>query len=252
MTLPKAVSVIGFKNSGKTIVVESLVRELTNRGYHVGTIKHTAENVPLDTPGKDTWRHREAGSKVTAILHDTSAALFIDNYLSLTDVIAKMGSFDFLIIEGFKSKDTTAKIIVPRNPQEKIELSDGLEIAIANLTELYFGEEKIPIVPIEDSNRLTDIVEAKAFSILAGLNCGGCGYQDCKNLAEAILAGEAVAKNCVGYSHDFSLSVDGAMIPLGPFVQSAFRNVVIGFVRSLKGVDEPKRVELNFEVVHDG
>jgi molybdopterin-guanine dinucleotide biosynthesis protein B len=234
------------------MVVESLVKELTKRGYQVGTIKHTAENVPLDTPGKDTWRHREAGSKATAILHDTSSALFIYNYLSMTDAILKMGSFDFVIIEGFKSKDTTAKIIVPRKPQDAIDLSDGLEIAIANPSELCLIEEEIPVILIENYNRLADIVETKAFNLLAGLNCGGCDYEDCKSFAKAILAGEAVAKNCVGYSPDFSLSVNGAMIPLGPFVQSAFRNVVLGFVRSLKGVDDPMRVELNFEVVHNG
>ncbi|MCK4583557.1 molybdopterin-guanine dinucleotide biosynthesis protein MobB, partial [Candidatus Bathyarchaeota archaeon] len=47
MTPPKTVAVVGFKDSGKTRAVETLVAELTRRGYRVGTLKHTAENIAL-------------------------------------------------------------------------------------------------------------------------------------------------------------------------------------------------------------
>jgi molybdopterin-guanine dinucleotide biosynthesis protein MobB len=50
MVAPRAVSVIGFKDAGKTRVVEVLVAELTRRGHRVGTLKHTAEDVSLDKP----------------------------------------------------------------------------------------------------------------------------------------------------------------------------------------------------------
>ena len=79
---PKTVSVTGFKNSGKTMVVEALVKELSTRGRRVGTLKHTADDIYLDTPGKDTSRHRDAGSIATGILQDNTTALFLEERLS--------------------------------------------------------------------------------------------------------------------------------------------------------------------------
>ena len=71
-------------------------------------------------------------------------------------------------------------------------------------------------------------------------------------MARAILAGEADTSGCVAMGPGFSLRVNGQDVALGPFVQTAFSNVVLGFVRSLKGVGEPSRVELTFEVAEDG
>jgi molybdopterin-guanine dinucleotide biosynthesis protein B len=137
MIQTRAISVVGYKNSGKTRVVEALVSELTGRGHKVGTLKHTAESVLLDTPGKDTWRHRKAGSVATAILHGNGSALFIDRYMTIQEAISKMGQFDYVVTEGFKSLDVMVKIIVPRKTSEIEELSNGLEIAIIKLDLRY-------------------------------------------------------------------------------------------------------------------
>lgn len=225
------------------------MEELTSRGYKVGTLKHTAEDVLLDTPGKDTWRHREAGSGASAIIQERSAAFFIDKYLTVNEAVAKLGSLDFAVVEGFKSLDILTKIIVPREVGEVEILSDGLEIAVADL----LGGEipvqtNVPVIPLDKVGDLADLVERKVFPLLPGLNCGGCGYDDCKSLAKAILAGEAEVERCVRYALSFSLRVNDEVIPLGPFVQSAMRNVVFGFVKSLKGVEDPSRVELMFEL----
>ncbi len=249
MTRARAVAVVGYKGSGKTRVVEALVRELKGRGYRVGTLKHTAEDVPLDTPGKDTWRHREAGSRASAIIHGKSAAVFIDRYVPVGEAVDMLGSVDFIVIEGFKSLDTMARIIVPKEPGEIEDLSNGLEIAVADLTE---GGIKsgggVPVIPVDRPGDLGDIVEGRAFPILAGLDCGGCGYEDCRGLARAILDGEAGAEGCVSYAPGFTLRVDGTVIPLGHFARDVTVNTVLGLVGSFKGVDDPRKVELSFEV----
>ena len=54
--------VVGWKNNGKTTLVERLVAYLTAQGYRVSTVKHAHHEVDLDQPGKDTWRHRQAGA----------------------------------------------------------------------------------------------------------------------------------------------------------------------------------------------
>jgi molybdopterin-guanine dinucleotide biosynthesis protein B len=249
MTRIRAVAVVGYKDSGKTRVVEALVRELTGRGHRVGTLKHTAEDVPLDTPGKDTWRHREAGSRASAIIHEKSAAVFIDRYVSVNEAADMLGNVDFIVIEGFKSLDTMARILVPREPGEIEELFNGLEIAVADLMDggIKSGGS-VPVIPVDRPKDLGDLVEGRAFPILAGLDCGGCGYKDCKGLAKAILDGEAEAERCVSYAPGFTLKVDDTVIPLGPFVQDVTMNTVLGLVGSFKGVDNPRKVELSFEV----
>ncbi|MFA9436454.1 MAG: molybdopterin-guanine dinucleotide biosynthesis protein B, partial [Candidatus Bathyarchaeota archaeon] len=129
---PKTVSVTGFKNSGKTMVVEALVKELSTRGRRVGTLKHTADDIDLDTPGKDTSRHRDAGSIATGILQDNTTALFLDERLSIHQAAEKLGMIDILVIEGFKTLTTVARVIVPKEDGHVEELSNGLEIAVAD------------------------------------------------------------------------------------------------------------------------
>jgi molybdopterin-guanine dinucleotide biosynthesis protein B len=246
MLSPRAVSVVGFKASGKTRVVEALVRELTRRGHRVGTLKHTSDDVVLDTPGKDTWRHREAGSVATAILESGRGAFFIDRPMGVEEAVEVLGTIDFVVLEGFKSLDTVARVIVPREREEIGELSNGLEIAISGpAVEGLSVESEVPAIPLDRAEGLADVVEEKAFPLLPRMDCGGCGYEDCRSLAEAIVAGEADAERCVGYSPGgVRLRINGRLVPMNAFVRSTTKNVVMGLVRSLKGVEEPDNIEL--------
>ena len=72
----KRIHVIGGKNHGKTTLVVELVRELSRRSLRVGTIKHTHHHHELDTPGKDSHRHREAGAGAVGILSPSMNAVF--------------------------------------------------------------------------------------------------------------------------------------------------------------------------------
>jgi molybdopterin-guanine dinucleotide biosynthesis protein B len=248
MTFARIVSIVGFKDSGKTQLVESLVKEFHKRGYASGTLKHTAEDEPFDTPGKDTWRHRKAGAEATAILHSKSAAFFIDRYIPLYDAIERLGKVDYVILEGFKSIEASARIALIREEIEVDKLLNGLEIAIINNTRKKLPiPEKIPVYSSKETQKLVDIIEKKAFPMLPLLNCGGCGYRNCKAFAKALLNNETKIEKCVGYSPSFNLKVNDKPVNLGPFVQNVFRNTIIGFVKSLKGVEPPSRVEIYFQ-----
>jgi molybdopterin-guanine dinucleotide biosynthesis protein B len=248
MTLARAVSVVGFKDSGKTRVVEALVGELVGRGFNVGTLKHTAESVLLDTPGKDTWRHREAGSVATAILHGRGSAFFVDRAMTVREALGKLGDLDFVVTEGFKSLESMAKLIVPREEGEVEALSNGLEIGIVDVDGRGIGGGAVPVIPLEDAGVLADVVAERAFPVLPGLDCRGCGFDSCLEFGRVLLAGEAELGACVGFGSGFSLRVDGVEVALGPFVQDVARGVVLGLVSSFKGVGRPGRVELSFEV----
>lgn len=72
----RRIHIIGRKNSGKTTLLVDLVREFTRRGLRVGTIKHTHHQHELDAPGKDSYRHREAGAAIVGILSKSMNAVF--------------------------------------------------------------------------------------------------------------------------------------------------------------------------------
>lgn len=74
--MPPRVHIIGRKNSGKTTLIVDLVSHFTSRGIAVGTIKHTHHGHELDTPGKDSHCHREAGATVVGIMARQMNAVF--------------------------------------------------------------------------------------------------------------------------------------------------------------------------------
>jgi molybdopterin-guanine dinucleotide biosynthesis protein MobB len=101
--------VIGRKNHGKTELLIALVAELTHRGLCVGTIKHSHHRHELDTPGKDSHRHRLAGAAVVGVLSDHLCAVFlpIDQELAQGDrypLLAPLFSrCDLVLVEGDSS-----------------------------------------------------------------------------------------------------------------------------------------------------
>lgn len=72
----KRVHIIGRKNSGKTTLVVELVHQFNSMGCRVGTIKHTHHRHELDVPGKDSFRHREAGAAAVGIISPSMNAVF--------------------------------------------------------------------------------------------------------------------------------------------------------------------------------
>ena len=251
MVAPRAVAVVGFKAAGKTRVVEALVSELTRRGYRVGTLKHTADDQPLDKAGTDTWRHAEAGAVSSAILSDKRTAIFLKHAMSLQRTADALGEVDFIVMEGFKSLDTAPRIMVLRGPDEVAKLTTGLEIATVEIYGNACKVAGVPTIPLSDPVALADIVEKNAYPMLASLNCKVCGYPTCREMGKAILQGQCDAKKCVKYSGEVMLRVDGSTIPLNKFTGSALANVILGFLKTLKGSETPRHVELDFEVRGD-
>ncbi len=111
----RVIGVCGFKNAGKTTLVEKLVRELTAKGYRVSTVKHAHHDFDVDAEGKDSFRHRAAGATEVAVVSQNRWALMHELRgeapPALEDVIAKLGPCDIVIVEGYK-RDSHDKIEV--------------------------------------------------------------------------------------------------------------------------------------------
>lgn len=157
------VAVVGWSGSGKTTLMEKLLGELTRRGYRVGTLKHDAHGFEMDRPGKDTWRHRQAGAAAVAINAPGGFALVaaaetpLERAVALLDAAA--GPLDLVLIEGYKAAPYP-KISVYRAARggEPCCAGDPLVLAFATDTPLDVAGEQ---VPLDDAARLADRIEAR-------------------------------------------------------------------------------------------
>ena len=104
------ISIIGEDKKAKTDAVEALVKELTNRGYRVGALKHHVhDDFEIDIPGKASYRHRKAGACEVAISSPTMFAYIKDNdcEMDLADVRKYFSAnTDIIIAEGYASSDS--------------------------------------------------------------------------------------------------------------------------------------------------
>jgi molybdopterin-guanine dinucleotide biosynthesis adapter protein len=113
--MQKVIGVCGFKNSGKTTLVEKLVRHLTEQGYKISTVKHAHHDFDIDHEGRDSFRHRKAGASEVAVVSQNRFAIM--NELrgaeppTLDEILTKLSPCDLVIVEGYK-RDTHDKIEV--------------------------------------------------------------------------------------------------------------------------------------------
>lgn len=169
----KIYGVIGWKNAGKTSLMERLVAEFTGRGYGVSTIKHVHHDVDLDQPGKDSHRHRAAGAREVILAGAHRFALMVEHPLGkeppLAQVIARLSPVDLVLIEGYK-RDSHPKIEVWRAQagHDLIQTGDPTIRAVAADTALP------PLtVPCLDLNNTGEIADFIAADIGLGLPMGG-------------------------------------------------------------------------------
>lgn len=104
------VAFAGYSGSGKTTLVESLIPALKLRGLRVSVVKHAHHSFDIDQPGKDTWRHRQAGAFEVVVASDNRLALIREfeqpRALSVHHLIAELyEGVDWVLVEGFKSSD---------------------------------------------------------------------------------------------------------------------------------------------------
>ncbi|MFT5930707.1 MAG: molybdopterin molybdotransferase, partial [Oceanospirillaceae bacterium] len=101
--------VVGWKNNGKTTLVERLISQLTLMGYKVSSVKHAHHNVDIDEPGRDSYRHRAAGAKQTLLATEKRWALMHEyrdqDIPKLAQLLHVFEPCDLVIVEGYKGAD---------------------------------------------------------------------------------------------------------------------------------------------------
>lgn len=139
---PSVISIVGHSGSGKTTMIEKLVRELTQRGVRVATIKHAHHKVELDTPGKDSWRYTQAGAAMSLLVTQGGVQL-VDTRTEQREPqqLAErfLGEADLVLAEGF-SHAPGAKIEVLRracSATPRCAPEEGVVALVTDVDEVY-------------------------------------------------------------------------------------------------------------------
>lgn len=160
-TIPPVVSIVGYSGSGKTTLIEKLISALKQRGLRVGTIKHDVHGFEMDRPGKDSWRHKQAGASATIITSPRQIGMVMDadHDHHPMELLPLMAGMDIVIVEGFK-KAILQKIEVFRSENGKPPACRGDKnlIAVVSNTSLDWG---VPRYTDDDVEILTDIIIQK-------------------------------------------------------------------------------------------
>ncbi|MBY0349805.1 molybdopterin-guanine dinucleotide biosynthesis protein B [Tabrizicola sp.] len=155
----KVYGVIGWKNSGKTSLMERLVAEITGRGFSLSTVKHVHHAVDLDQPGKDTFRHRTAGAKEVALASADRLAILVEHRgpePDLPAVLARLAPVDLILVEGYK-RDAHPKVEVWRaeTGHPLIQPGDPLVRAVATDATLSLP---VPVLNLNDTGAVADFI----------------------------------------------------------------------------------------------
>lgn len=262
------IGVVGRKNSGKTTLIESIVRELTKRGYRVATAKHVnRKGFSMDTKGKDTWRHSAAGANPVASVSDIETAVLTKDgaqRFSLDLLPSFAPEADIIVLEGFSwlvlNDEHVGKILCIRNRPEYEDLrrkTKGEVIAFCSARPM--GKHILRIK--EDSKILVGRTLryvrrkrkiSKILSRLPGLNCGKCGHPSCEEMAAAIYKRRAKLIDCIPLELRSKLktriTVNEVEVPIQPFVSEIIRKSLLGMVSTLKGVSISGDEEVHIKI----
>jgi molybdopterin-guanine dinucleotide biosynthesis protein B len=209
--MPPIVSIVGKSKSGKTTLIEKLIGELKSRGYRVATIKHTAQKLTFDEPGKDSWRHTQAGSEATMISSPDKMVLIkpAAKGISLEQIARLLGEdYDIILTEGFRHGNAP-KIEVHRQKA-------GPPLATAKKLIAIATDE-----PLETKTR--------QFSL-----------EDIKGLADLLERGFIKPQR-----ERVSLYVNNTPISLSIFPKHIISNIFLAIASSLKGVREVRSLDLS-------
>lgn len=156
----KIFGVTGWKNSGKTGLMERLITEFTARGLSVSSIKHAHHSFDIDYPGRDSYRHRDAGARQVLLASRNRWALMHElrdeDEPSLGDLLKQLSPVDLVLIEGYK-RDRHPKIEAHREEtgQPLIAPEDETIVAVASDTSVTIDR---PVLELNDTTSIANFI----------------------------------------------------------------------------------------------
>jgi len=252
------VDVIGYKNSGKTSIVERIVSSVSAQGYRTCVFKHIHDpNFSIDISGKDSWRAAEAGANRVILVSERERVTIERTKFEkekLSHLLTLGAEFDLILLEGFKSIKPTGVdmyyVLATRSEDDIQKLSGDLKNILFINSPIPVKTDIVRQVPM--GNLLTDegittefvdktivplIRKGRIWKTLPDLDCGKCGYKTCREMAEAIARKEDEGVKCTVESEPSRLMIQigETRLAMKRFVQDLIRGSILAMVSTLKG-----------------
>ncbi len=156
--MPQIICIVGRSQSGKTTLIEKLIPVLKNRGYRIGTIKHSHHIFDFDKFGKDSWRHKDAGAETVIIASPGKIAMVKNDHAGTLESLQDyFNDLDLLITEGYKGADKP-KIEVVRAARHGDALLKDDRYLVAVVTDADLDIDQ-PVFGLEEIENLADFIE---------------------------------------------------------------------------------------------
>ncbi len=156
----RTVAFVAPSGTGKTTLLEMLIRALKRRGYRVGALKHDAHRFEIDHPGKDSYRLAAAGADTTLITSAEKLALVRKHAAPppVEEIVASyFADVDIVLAEGF-GRSALPRVEVHRKERGgHVPAGDPLLVAVASDEELDVG---VPVFRLDDAEGIADFLEA--------------------------------------------------------------------------------------------
>ncbi len=161
----RVIGLVGWSGAGKTTLIVKLIPALQARDFTVSTLKHAHHNFDIDQPGKDSFRHREAGAREVLIASARRFALMHELHgtpeLSLAELLGKLEPVDIVIIEGFKQEphaklevhraENGKPFLFPDDPNIKALASDAPQAG-------SLFQQQLPYAHLDDVDAIVDLI----------------------------------------------------------------------------------------------
>jgi len=211
--MPPVVCVVGRDGSGKTRIIEGIAREMKARGYRVATVARSAEGPALECVTKDAERYASAGSDAIVVGSPDAVTCVrrVEEEASLDELIWTVGEeYDLILAEGFRECG------FPKIEVHRAAVGGGLicrkDELLALASDTPFDID-VPQFGLDDAAGLADLIEAEVLPTVL--------------------------------PEDASVYVDGVHLPIALFVRKMVASTIIGMLRNLKGVSQPRSLRVD-------
>ena len=157
----RVAAIVGSSGSGKTTLIEALIRTARHRGLSVSTIKHTHHHqIELDSPGKDSHRHRVAGASEVIVASDDGWARIAASPVpaSLQILLGELRPVDLVLVEGFKQLEWLRRVEVFRGAGAPLALDDPGIAAVAAPEAIALPALAAVRLPLDDPSAVLDFI----------------------------------------------------------------------------------------------
>lgn len=154
-------SVVSSKSKmGKTTIICKVIEELKTRGYRVGIIKHHWGDFEIDYPGKDSWKHREAGADTVIVSSPSKFALIekVEDKYDLDSIIGKIENVDIIITEGYRDENKPKMEVIRKELSEELICEESELFAVITDFQIASPIAQFNFSQVEE---IVDLIENK-------------------------------------------------------------------------------------------